>query len=293
VDDRHAERGAALAGGAEAGEQRALGGQVQVGVRHHDERVLAAQLEAGVLQVPAGQLADPDAHLGRAGEADLVDQPSCSAFSRPSKVAWPSACTVFRTPVGSPPATKMRASASPRAAEYSAGFQTTLLPHSSAGTRYQDGTATGKLPAVMMPATPTGHPEGEQLLVAHLARDRLAVEPASLAEEEVAGVDDLLHLAARLGDRLADLAGDQLGQRLGVGLDEPADAGDDLAAHRARGGGPGRLRGLGGAERLEHLVGAGERDLGDDVVEAGRVGGGRRAGGTDHGAPAITLSIGS
>ena len=42
------------------------------------------------------------------------------------------------------------------AAAYSAGFQTTALPHSSAGTMYQDGTATGKLPAVMMAATPTG-----------------------------------------------------------------------------------------------------------------------------------------
>jgi hypothetical protein len=79
VDDRDAERGAALAGGAEAGEQRALGGEVQVGVRHHDERVLAAQLEAGVLQVPAGQLADLRPDGARAGEADLVTSPSSSA----------------------------------------------------------------------------------------------------------------------------------------------------------------------------------------------------------------------
>ena len=31
-----------------------------------------------------------------------------------------------------------------------------MLPHRMAGTRYQDGTATGKLPAVMIAATPTG-----------------------------------------------------------------------------------------------------------------------------------------
>ena len=42
------------------------------------------------------------------------------------------------------------------AAAYSAGFQTTALPHNSAGAIYQDGTATGKLPAVMIAATPTG-----------------------------------------------------------------------------------------------------------------------------------------
>ena len=51
--------------------------------------------------------------------------------------------------------------------------------------------------------------EREELLVGHLARDGLAVEPPSLAQEEVAGVDDLLHLAARLAYRLADLARDQ------------------------------------------------------------------------------------
>ncbi len=39
---------------------------------------------------------------------------------------------------------------------YSAGFHTTAFPHRSAGTRYQDGTATGKLPAVTIAAAPTG-----------------------------------------------------------------------------------------------------------------------------------------
>ena len=75
VDDRRAERGAALARGAEAAEQRALDGEVEVGVRHHDERVLAAQLEAGRLAVAAGELADPRADRRRPGEADLVDEP--------------------------------------------------------------------------------------------------------------------------------------------------------------------------------------------------------------------------
>ena len=42
------------------------------------------------------------------------------------------------------------------AGEYSAGFQTTALPQVRAGIMYQEGTATGKLPAVMIAATPTG-----------------------------------------------------------------------------------------------------------------------------------------
>jgi hypothetical protein len=42
------------------------------------------------------------------------------------------------------------------AGAYSAGFQTTALPQTIAGTRYHEGTATGKFPAVIMAATPTG-----------------------------------------------------------------------------------------------------------------------------------------
>jgi len=43
-----------------------------------------------------------------------------------------------------------------RAGVYSAGFHTTVFPQRSAGTRYQEGTATGKLPAVTIAAVPTG-----------------------------------------------------------------------------------------------------------------------------------------
>ncbi len=63
---------------------------------------------------------------------------------------------MFSTPSGSPPRTNSSVNAAAIAGVYSAGFHTTALPHSSAGTRYQDGTATGKLPAVTIAATPTG-----------------------------------------------------------------------------------------------------------------------------------------
>ncbi len=63
---------------------------------------------------------------------------------------------MLNTPAGKPACRNSCANASAVAGVYSAGFQTTALPQSSAGTRYQDGTATGKLPAVTMAATPTG-----------------------------------------------------------------------------------------------------------------------------------------
>ena len=63
---------------------------------------------------------------------------------------------MFSTPGGSPPAWNSASNAAAISGVYSAGFQTTVLPHSSAGAMYQDGTATGKLPAVMIAATPIG-----------------------------------------------------------------------------------------------------------------------------------------
>ncbi len=86
----------------------------------------------------------------------LSTRPASRAAARPSKVAGPSAWTRLRTPSGRPACQHSWARASAVAGAHSAGFQTTALPHSSAGTRYQDGTATGKLPAVITAATPTG-----------------------------------------------------------------------------------------------------------------------------------------
>ncbi len=83
-------------------------------------------------------------------------RPCSSTVSSASYVVTPSATTVTRTSAGTPPAWNSEVSAWAIAGETSAGFHTTLLPHSSAGTRYQDGTAAGKFPAVMISAVPTG-----------------------------------------------------------------------------------------------------------------------------------------
>jgi hypothetical protein len=40
--------------------------------------------------------------------------------------------------------------------DFSEGFQTTLLPQTSASAVFQDQTATGKLKAEMTPTTPSG-----------------------------------------------------------------------------------------------------------------------------------------
>ena len=104
VHDRRAERGAALPRRAEAGEQRALDGQVEVGVVGDDHRVLAAELQARRLQVPSAQLADPRADLAGPGEPDLVDRALAPApGSRPSNVVRAvGVAPVLSTPSGQP-----------------------------------------------------------------------------------------------------------------------------------------------------------------------------------------------
>ena len=281
VGDHDAERGAALAGRAEAGEQRALGGEVEVGVGHDDQRVLATQLEAGALQVPAAQLADAGADLGGAGEPDLLHQPLLQRPLEPLEGGRPVGVDGVEH--------ARRQAAGDEQPGQGVGQRRRVvgrLPHHRVAAqqgrhevpgRHRHGEVAGGDDA----GDADRHPEGEQLLVAHLRRDRLAVQPSALAEEEVAGVDDLLHLPAGLGQRLADLADDQAGQRLGIGLDQPPDRGDHPAAD-----GRGRRRpgGLGGPRRGEggdELVGRRQLDLGDDVVEPGRVsrpGGARGAG---------------
>ena len=86
----------------------------------------------------------------------LSTSPSSSARSSPANAVGPSASTMLKTPSGNPACRISWANASAVAGVYSAGFHTTAFPHSSAGTMYQDGTATGKFPAVMITETPTG-----------------------------------------------------------------------------------------------------------------------------------------
>ncbi len=83
VDDDRAQRGAALPGGAEAGEECAFHREIQVRVRHDDERVLAAELQARRLQVATAELPDPAPNLGGARKTDLIHEPLVQCFFEP------------------------------------------------------------------------------------------------------------------------------------------------------------------------------------------------------------------
>ena len=73
VHDDPARRRAALAGCAERRPDDAVDGEVEVGVVHDDDRVLAAELEVDVLETLGGRLEHLHAGLARARERDHAD----------------------------------------------------------------------------------------------------------------------------------------------------------------------------------------------------------------------------
>src|SRR6266567_1412335 len=189
--------------------------------------------------------------------------PACSPSSRPPKASSPSAKTMLSTPSGRPAAWISSNSAMAEAAAYSACYQR----RDEIPGRHRDG----EIPRRQHRDRPHRHPEREELLVRHLAGDRLAIQAPALAEEEVAGVDDLLNLAKRLRVGLTELTGYQAGQGLLVGLDDAADR-----ARRAAADGSGHIcpRWLGPLGRRacgREGRGVGECHLGDHVREPGRV----------------------
>src|ERR1041384_4068378 len=68
----------------------------------------------------------------------------------------PSPVTRLTTPGGTPASTSACTKLIAESGASSAGLKTTVLPQTSAGRIFQDGTAIGKFQAVMMPQTPIG-----------------------------------------------------------------------------------------------------------------------------------------
>ena len=271
VHDGRPERRAPLPRRTEAPEQRARDGERQIGVCRDDHRVLAAQLQARRLQVLAGEGPDRRAHVGRPGEADLVDQSLVE---------------------GGRQALERRLSRGVHDREHAVRYARPRDQRTESGGAR--GGVLGRLPDDRVAAEqrrhdvpgrhghrevarrddgrhPDRHPEREQLLVRHLGGHRLPVQPPPLAEEEIARVDDFLHLATRLGQRLAHLAGDQPRERVEVVPHQPPEIGDHLPPDRRRHARPSAL-GVAGFGARGHEVGrGGQRYGGHDVVEPGGV----------------------
>ena len=265
VDPGGAQARAALARRAEAGEQGTLHREVDVCVGHDDQRVLSAELEARALQMTAGQLADRATDRRRPREPHLLDQAFVEGQLEPLERRRAVSEDELEHSLGDAAVTEQLEH---RLGDRGRGLS--RLPHDSVPAQQRRDEVPGRDGRrEVRRRDDRGHayrdPEREQLLVGHLARHGLPVEPATLAQEEVAGVDDLLHLTEGLGVRLADLTGHEGGQRLLVRLDEPPHLRDDPAADRCRHLGPRTLRLLRPPARSDERGAVRELDLCHDV----------------------------
>src|SRR5918994_21090 len=203
VDDQGPKRGAALARRAEARKQGAFDGEIEVCVGHDYEGVLAPELQAGRLHVPAAELAYPLPYLGRACKADLVDELFVESPLQPFEGCRALGLHHVEDALGEAAGHEEPCQ---RIAD-GGGVFGRLPDHGVAAgeggdqvpRRDRDGEVAGRDDG----RDADWNAEGEELFVRHLRGYGLAVEPTTLTVEEVAGVYDLLHLAERLRVGLA------------------------------------------------------------------------------------------
>src|SRR5918997_1750755 len=242
VDDGGAQRGAPLAGGAEAAEEGALDGEVEVGVGHHDERVFAPEFQAGGLKVPAAERAYLLAHLRGAGKADLVHEALVECPLQALEGGRALALDDVQDAVGEAAGLEELGEGVADGGGVFGRFPDNGVAAGEGRDQVPRRHGHGEVPGRYDRRDPHRHPEREELLVRHLARHGLAVEAAAPPRQEVRGVFYLLHLAQRLDVGLADLEGDEAGEGLLVLLDDAPDFLYDLRPYRRRHRGPVLLR---------------------------------------------------
>ena len=151
----------------------------------------------------------------------------------------------------------------------SAGLKTTVLPHTSAGTIFQDGIAIGKFHGVITPTTPIGCRTLIWNLSRQLRRRRVAEEPSALAGHVVAHVDRFLDVPAGLGEHLPHLARHEVRELVLVLGEERAEAEEDLAALRRGHEPPALVRLLRGCDGSIDVLRRRPRERPDQVTVRG------------------------
>ena len=237
VDDHAARRRAALARRAERRPEDPVEREVEIGVVHDDDRVLAAELEVDVLEPLRRRLEHLDAGLARARERDhgdvgMAHEPVADGASSPVHDvddALRDAGLVEELD-----------EALAESGRVGRGLEDDGVPGDERGRDLPGRDRDREVPRRDHADDADRHPDRHLELVAELGRRRLPEEAPALAAHVVAHVDRFLDVAAGLGLDLPHLVRHEVGQ-LGLVLDERAarsGRGSRRASARARAASP-------------------------------------------------------
>ena len=258
----------------QAAEQRAVRGQLQVGVVEDDVRALAAELQRQPFDVARGHPHDLAPDGRRAGEGDL---PHVRVAGQPGSDDRPSPGTTFRTPGGSPHSCAILANSSSVSGVRSSGLITRVLPAASAGPIFHMASSSGKF-----------HGHDGRAHADRLTPDEAAGQRGHLQQRagplEGVGADQVGEVA-QVGDGKADLEGPGLADRRAVlqRLEDGqvVDSLGELVRYRVQHGGPLRRRRPAPPAPLMRGPGRRDRPVGVLAVALGHAGyqllGGRAA----------------
>ena len=213
--DDHRDRHAPLPRRAEAGVDRGVGGQVEVGVGQHDHVVLRAAERLHPLAVGRARRRRRSCATG---VEPTNETPRTSGWSSSASTASASPCTTLKTPSGSPASANHCASSVEAVGSFSDGLSTTALPQAIAIGTNHIGTMAGKLNGEITATTPSGC---RRRVRVDRGRHVLAEAAAHQGRDAAGVLDDLepaLHLARRVVEHLAVLGGDRGGQLVAAGV---------------------------------------------------------------------------
>ena len=212
----------------------------RVGVGKHDLRRLPAELEGDLLEVSGRRAGDQPAHLGGAGERDLVH---ARMRRQTAPTVGPVPVTTLTTPSGRPASVRSSARRSVERLVSSAGLTTTVLPTARAGASFHEAIDIGKFQRHDRSHDAHRLVDG---VVEHAQtaagghRDRAALELARPSAEVPEQLDGGTHVdGTRDGDGFAVVVGLDQRELVGVGLDDVGDPQQELAAFQGREARPG------------------------------------------------------
>ena len=196
--------GAALAGGAEAAPDGAVDGEIEVGVVHDDDDVLAAHFQMALFERGRAGGADDAAHFGGAGEADEVD---IGMLQERRAGVGPVAENDVHDAARQAGFVENLHQIVGGERRIFGGLDDHRVAADQRGHRFPRRNRHREIPGRDQSRDADRRAHGHGEFVGQLGRSGLAEQAAAFAGHEVGHVDGFLHVAARFGEDFAHLAG--------------------------------------------------------------------------------------